>query len=200
LPDNSLHNMMIHSKTNHQLPITDNQGASGTFSTSVEDSLQIAPFLTNKPNFRKSQMNVNNLITMDYEKKDTWSSGKNKPNTKPIQTQYKPNSKPIQTQFKPKQTQFRRKKMLLYLTIKPGRNPLGYHAGQINAHNARLDRLKGFFSIFDLMQCHPESCILSLRDRIGHVFDVLTFKLYSYKLSPLFFTKRVSLNISKPNY
>ncbi len=43
-------------------------------------------------------MNVNKVLTKDYEKIDTWWSGKNKPNTNPIQTQ----SKPIQTQFEPK--------------------------------------------------------------------------------------------------
>jgi len=74
-------------------------------------------FMQNKPNFRKSQMNVSNLLIDNYDKKDTWSSGKNKANskpiqsqykanTKPIQSQYKANTKPIQTQFKPKQTQF----------------------------------------------------------------------------------------------
>jgi len=70
-------------------------------STSVEGSLQISPFLTNKANSRKSQMNVSDLLTRDYGKMDTWSSGKNKAKTNPIQTQFKPNSKPIQTQFKP---------------------------------------------------------------------------------------------------
>jgi hypothetical protein len=57
--------------------------------------------MQNKPNFRKSQMNVNKVITTDYEKLDTWSSGKNKPNSNPIQTQLehnkcqnKPNTKP----------------------------------------------------------------------------------------------------------
>ena len=70
-------------------------------STDAERSLQIHPFLTNKPNFRKSQMNVTFFITREYEQMDTWSSGKNKANSNPIQTQYKPNSNPIQTQFKP---------------------------------------------------------------------------------------------------
>jgi len=92
---------MIQSKTNYQLPITNYHGASGTISTTVENPLQISPFLTNKPNFRKSQMNVNVFITMSYEKKDTWWTGKNKANSKPIQTQYKANSNPKQTQFKP---------------------------------------------------------------------------------------------------
>jgi hypothetical protein len=48
-------------------------------STTVEDSLQIRLFMQNKPNFRKSQMNVNKVLTKDYEQMDTWSSGKNKP-------------------------------------------------------------------------------------------------------------------------
>ena len=51
--------------------------------------------MQNKPNFWKSQMNVNKVLTRDYEKKTLGEHGKNKPNTKPIQSQ----SKPIQTQF-----------------------------------------------------------------------------------------------------
>jgi hypothetical protein len=50
-------------------------------------------------------MNVTKVLTTDYDKKDTWSSGKNKPNSKPIQTQSNPikaNKTPKQTQFKPK--------------------------------------------------------------------------------------------------
>ena len=70
--------------------------------TLVKMSLQISPFCSNKPNFRKSQMNVNKVLIKAYEQLDTWSIGKNKPNTNPIQSQ----SKPKQTQFKPKQTQF----------------------------------------------------------------------------------------------
>ena len=65
--------------------------------TDVMDSLQIHLFLTNKANFRKSQMNVNKVLTMNYEKKTLGQHGKNKPNTKPIQTQYKAN----QSQNKP---------------------------------------------------------------------------------------------------
>jgi len=56
--------------------------------------------MQNKANFPKSQMNVTNVLTMIYEKMDTWSSGKNKPNSNPIQSQFKPNTKPIQTQYK----------------------------------------------------------------------------------------------------
>jgi hypothetical protein len=74
--------------------------------TDVMSALQINLFMQNKPNFKKSQINATDLLTRYYDKMDTWSSGKNKPNSKPIQTQFKPNTKPKQSQFKPKQTQF----------------------------------------------------------------------------------------------
>ncbi len=74
-------------------------------STTIESSLQIKLFMQNKANFRKSQMNVNNVLTRDYEKKDTWWSGKNKPNSNPIQTQFKANTNPIKANTNPKQTQ-----------------------------------------------------------------------------------------------
>jgi hypothetical protein len=47
-------------------------------------------FMQNKPNFRKSQMNVNKTITKDYGNWTLGQRGKNKPNSKPIQTQSKP--------------------------------------------------------------------------------------------------------------
>ena len=59
--------------------------------TTVERALQIRPFMQNKANFRKSQMNVNKVLTKDYEDKTRSGSGKNKANTKPN----KANSKPI---------------------------------------------------------------------------------------------------------
>ncbi len=62
--------------------------ANGT-STSVEDSLQIGPFMQNKPNFRKSQMNVIPYNTSDYENIANRTLGQNKPNSNPI----KPNSR-----------------------------------------------------------------------------------------------------------
>jgi len=61
-------------------------------STNVEDSLQINLFMQNKPNFRKSQMNVNFYSTKDYENKRNWTLGQNKPNSNPI----KPNLKKAQ--------------------------------------------------------------------------------------------------------
>jgi len=53
-------------------------------STTVEDSLQINSFMQNKPNFRKSQMNVTTFFTKDYENKLLRRRGKNKANTNPI--------------------------------------------------------------------------------------------------------------------
>jgi hypothetical protein len=70
-------------------------------STLVESALQIHLFMQNKAKFRKVKLNVNKVLTMDYEQMDTWSIGKNKPNTKPIQTQNKAKTNPIQTQTNP---------------------------------------------------------------------------------------------------
>jgi hypothetical protein len=44
-------------------------------------------FLQNEPKFRKSQMNVNKVLTKDYVQMDTWSNGKNEPK----RTQTNPN-------------------------------------------------------------------------------------------------------------
>ena len=49
-------------------------------------------FMQNKANFQKVKLNVNNVLTKDYDRMDTWSIRK----TKPIQSQLKP----IQSQFK----------------------------------------------------------------------------------------------------
>jgi len=57
--------------------------ASRRSSTSVENPLQIALIMQNKPNFRKSQINVNKVLTMNYEKKDTWWTGKKRTQTNP---------------------------------------------------------------------------------------------------------------------
>jgi len=88
-------------------------------------------FMQNKPNFRKSQMNLNIFSTKAYENKSNRTLGENKPNSNPIKPktnpipkiakmnlniyykkdysnntanrriQNKPNSKPIQTQTNP---------------------------------------------------------------------------------------------------
>jgi hypothetical protein len=39
--------------------------------------------MQNKPNFRKSQMNVNTYNTTEYENKRNWTLGQNKPNSNP---------------------------------------------------------------------------------------------------------------------
>ena len=46
--------------------------------------------MQNKANFRKSQMNVNTAIAMDYENISDWTLGENKPNTKPIKANTNP--------------------------------------------------------------------------------------------------------------
>ena len=64
--------------------------------------------MQNKANFRNAKMNVNTVITKDYENKSNWTLGENKPNTKPIKANTKPikaNKMPKQTQYKPNQTQ-----------------------------------------------------------------------------------------------
>ncbi len=39
--------------------------------------------MQNKPNFQKSQMNVNLYNTRDYENKSNWTLSENKPNSNP---------------------------------------------------------------------------------------------------------------------
>ncbi len=65
----------------HKKPVF---GPAGGDSTIVESSLQIGLFMQNKADFWKSQMDVNPLLTMDYENKCDWTLGENKPNSKPI--------------------------------------------------------------------------------------------------------------------
>jgi len=79
--------------------------------------------MQNEPKFRKSQMSVSDLMTMDYEQMDTWSSGKNKAKTNPIQTQNKANTKPIQSQYKantkPIQSQYKANTKPIQTQTKP---------------------------------------------------------------------------------
>jgi len=55
--------------------------------------------MQNKPNFRKSQMNINFYLTMDYENITNWTLGENKPNSKPIQTQFPKSQNEIKLLF-----------------------------------------------------------------------------------------------------
>ena len=47
--------------------------------------------MQNEPNLPKAQMNVNKVLTKDYENKPNWTLGENEPKTNPNE----PNSKPI---------------------------------------------------------------------------------------------------------
>jgi len=49
---------------------------------------QFESFMQNKPNLPAPQINVNTVITREYKNKSNWKLGENKPNTKPIQTQF----------------------------------------------------------------------------------------------------------------
>jgi len=48
-----------------------------------ESSTNQPLFMQNKPNFRKSQMNLKFCKQMDYENKRNWTIGENKPNSNP---------------------------------------------------------------------------------------------------------------------
>jgi len=95
--------------------------------TFVGRALQISLFMQNKPNLLDVQMNVNKVLTKDYENKTLGERGKNKANSKPIKPNFpdtqmnvskvltkdyeniancklcenKANTNPIQTQTKP---------------------------------------------------------------------------------------------------
>ncbi len=44
--------------------------------------------MQNKPNFQKSQMNLNIYNTRTYENKSNWTLGENKPNSNPIKANF----------------------------------------------------------------------------------------------------------------
>ncbi len=90
--------MMIQSKTNNHLSIINNHLAFGP-STFVEDSLQIRPFMQNKAKFRKSQMNVNPVITREYRNISNWTLGENEPKTNPIKANFPAPNKHIRTRM-----------------------------------------------------------------------------------------------------
>jgi hypothetical protein len=51
--------------------------------TDVMSALQIKLFMQNKAKFRKVKLNVNKVLTKDYDIMDTWSIRKNEPKTNP---------------------------------------------------------------------------------------------------------------------
>jgi len=80
-----------------------------------------ALFMQNKPNFQKAQMNVNSLITMDYEKISDWTLGQNKPNSNPI----KPNFQKAQMNVNSLITKdYRKKDDFIVRKNKPNSNPI----------------------------------------------------------------------------
>ncbi len=82
--------MMIQSTTNNHLSLINNHLAFGIF-TLVKMSLQIELFMQNEPNLPKAQMNVNKVLTKDYDKRTLGEHGKNEPKTNP--------NEPNQSQF-----------------------------------------------------------------------------------------------------
>ena len=67
--------------TGHERQATSDESAS----TSVENPLQISPFLQNKPNFQKRKMKLNLCSTRGYENEPLLRTNKNKPNqTQPV--------------------------------------------------------------------------------------------------------------------
>jgi len=72
--------------TNNQSSLIDNHLARHLF-TRVENTLQISPFMPNKPNFWKVEIDASSVFTNDYKILWLYKSLKNKAN----QTQFKPN-------------------------------------------------------------------------------------------------------------
>jgi len=111
-------------------------------STTVENSLQIRLFMQNKPNFQKAQMNVTVFYTKEYESQTLSRSGKNKANTKPIQTQ----TNPIKPKTNPKQTQ-----------NKPNSNPI-----EACPERSRMGQFPGFPCCNTLQNGLPPIILVSL--------------------------------------
>ena len=124
--------MMIQSKTNNHLSLIIWLGVlyncRETF-TDVMSALQIRLFMQNKANFRKSQMNVNKVLTRDYEKRTLGERGKKQSQTNPNKAKFKKakmnvtsiitkgyeNKPPIRAPKKQSQTSKRQKPMQTYL-------------------------------------------------------------------------------------
>jgi hypothetical protein len=146
--------------------------------TLVESALQISPFCSNKPNFRKSQMNVSSFITGDYDKMDTWSPRKNKPNSNPKQSQFKPNQSQNKPNTNPKQTQFQRQKnekkvskWVISCNIFTGQNVLSeeYVIGS-SADTVRSKDMKKIilYGLLIVITCYCSSCATMWGGIIGH--------------------------------
>jgi len=82
-------------------------------STTVVSALQIHPFLQNKANFQKTQMDVTYCLTTNYEQRTMKYEIKNKANSKPIQSQFKPNFSQKYAKTNPIKANFERGKYSL---------------------------------------------------------------------------------------
>ena len=80
----NLCNLWLKNPFNQRNPRLMNYLRAFGISTTVVSALQIHLFMQNEPNFRKSQMNVNKVLTKDYEKRTLGQRGKNEPKTNPI--------------------------------------------------------------------------------------------------------------------
>jgi len=74
--------------------------------------------MQNKPNFRKSQMNIILYNTKAYENKSNWTLGQNKPNSNPISSKAKMNVNSIITK------DYRKKDDFSVRINKPNSNPI----------------------------------------------------------------------------
>jgi hypothetical protein len=126
--------------------------------TTVESSLQIKLFMQNKAKFRKSQMNVNKVLTREYEQKDTWSSGKKQSQTKPNKAKFKKaemnvtkvltkdyeNKPPIRAPKKQSQTSKRQKTMQPSLPQRIMKKTAFPASGKTNPNKANSNPILSF--------------------------------------------------------
>ena len=151
-------------------------------STSVENPLQINSFMQNKANLPNAQMNVNKVLTRDYENIANFKLGENKANTKPNKANFrkakmnvnfystkdyenisnrslaenKPNTNPIQTQSNPTCSE-------LVEPISKAKNAaLHLRAVECRAEkNMFFNRFNGKYAVqyrlYDLVLCYKEA-------------------------------------------
>ncbi len=97
-----------------------------------EPSTKQLLFMQNKPNFRKAKMNVNSLITMNYENKSNWTIGQSKPNSNPISSNAKMNANSFIIK------DYRKKDDFAVQKSKPNSNPMGFQIPSINSKDRHV--------------------------------------------------------------
>ena len=173
LPDNSLPNMMIPSKTNNHLSLINNHLAFGP-STTVEKPLQISSFMQNKANFPDDQMNVNKVLTMDYENKTLGGSGKKQSQTNPNKANFKKakmnvtsiitkgyeNKPPIRAPKKQSQTSKRQKPMQTSLSQRIMKKTAISGSNKTNQNKPNLQLQSPIFTGHSLINRMNQICCL----------------------------------------